>query len=127
MARYELVALLDPRLPQEEVEALGKKLRWFFDDSALKDEDDIGLLPLEYAIKGVDRAYFLSLLLDVEPAMLEEIREKISLEKGVLRFFFYKMWSKDRFFKFKELNAKLEESLSKADEISWEFGEMNMS
>ncbi len=127
MARYELVALLDPRLPQEDVEALSKKLKDLFGKPALKDEDDIGLLPLEYPIKGVDRAYFLSVLLELEPATLEDIKKEMALEKGILRFFFYKMGPKDKFFKFKELNAKLEESLSKADEISWEFGEMNMS
>ena len=91
MARYELIALLDPRLPQEDVEALTKNIKGLFDGSALKDEDDIGLLPLEYAVKGVDRAYFLSSLLEVEPQVVEDVRKKLALEKGVLRFFFYRM------------------------------------
>jgi len=126
MARYELVVLLDPRLPQDEVEALEQKVKKSF-GKAIKEEDKIGLLPLEYPIKGVDRAYFLSLLLELEPGEIQKHKKEMALEKGILRFFFYKMGPKDKFFKFKELNAKLEESLSKADEISGEFGEMNMN
>ena len=125
MAKYELVAMLDPRLPQDDIEALQKKIKDLFGKSIL-DEDEIGLLPLEFNIQGVDRAYFMSLLVELDDSQMEKIKKALDLDKWVLRYFFYKMGSKDRFFKFKELNAKLEESLSGADEISGEFGEMNM-
>jgi len=126
MRRYELVVLIDPRLPQDEVQKLWEQIKGLLPAEAIKDEDWIGLLPLEYKIDGVDRAYFGSLYLELDPQKVAEAKEQLRLLKGVLRFFFYKMEPDEKFFKFKELNAMLQEQLDQAasEEVSGQFGDM---
>ena len=106
MARYEFVGLIDPTLPmdsiKEKVEQI-KKILW-----NIVDEDEIWFLDLVYPINKNDRAYFVSYLVELDPSEVDKKKKEISIIKGVMRLFFYKMGPKDRFLKFHEVNKQFE-------------------
>ncbi len=106
MAKYEFVGIIDPTLSNETINNLKEKLKSLLWN--IEDEDDIGLLELEYPINKNDRWYFVSYLVDLEPDVVNKLRDEIRLIKWVMRFFFYKMWPKDKFLKFAEVNKQFE-------------------
>jgi len=110
MKKYELVLLLDPSMKADdrqkrldEVEA-GIK-------TAIKEVDDIGILDLAYdlwAKKGKDRAYFKSYLLELDNNGLSSLKESLLYKDFILRSFVFVRGATQPFFKFVELNKKLE-------------------
>lgn len=71
---------------------------------------------MEYPIKKRDRAYFLSLHLELSPESIKSLREKIYLDSKLLRFFFYRMGDNEKFLKFKEVNKEFELSSEEKEE-----------
>jgi ribosomal protein S6 len=106
MAKYEFVGLIDPTLPMDSIKEKVEEIKKILGN--IVDEDEIGFLDLAYPINKNDRAYFVSYLIDVEPNQIDELRKQMSIMKGLMRFFFYKMGPKDKFLKFAEVNKKYE-------------------
>ncbi len=104
--KYEFVALIDPTLSNDTIKKTVDKIKSFFKN--ILEEDEIGLLELAYPINKNDRAYFVSYLVELEPEEVNKLRDEIRLEKWIMRFFFYKMWPKDKFLKFTEVNKQFE-------------------
>ncbi len=104
--KYEFVALIDPTLSNDTIKKTVDKIKSFFKN--ILEEDEIGLLELAYPINKNDRAYFVSYLVELEPEEVNKLRDEIRLEKWIMRFFFYKMWPKDKFLKFAEVNKQFE-------------------
>lgn len=126
MSRYEFVWLIDPNLPSEKIEQEKKDLQEMFKDSLI-DVDDIGILELEYPIKKRERAYFLSLCLNLDSKDIKWLEEKIALDSNLLRFFFYRMKDNEKFLKFKEVNKQLELTSEEKEKMAkeWAFQDMD--
>jgi len=107
MAKYEFVALIDPTLSNDTIKEIVGKIKSYF-EWKIVDEDEIWMLELAYPINKNDRAYFVSYLLELDPKEVNQLRDEIRLIKGVMRFFFYKMWPKEKFLKFAEVNKQFE-------------------
>ena len=107
MNRYELVILVDTRLPQESMMGVIDTIeKLFWTDIKLKD--DIWMLDLAYNIESNTRAYFVSYDLNIDPARLWEIRRTMMLTKWLLRYSLYKMADNEKFLLFKDVSKMFE-------------------
>lgn len=110
MSKYELVLLIDPQQPVNKIAEICKAIE---DELGTKllDKDEIGIQEEVYKqSRTTDRkAYIMSYYCQFTPADLEPLRKKLRLTTGLVKFFLYAFKPDDKFFKFAELDAKLQE------------------
>ena len=112
MKLYELVISLDPSLSTEQSNELTSKIEALF-GNWVKQKDEIGYQTV-YNVRGIKKggqAYFISYLLEIDPTALPEIKQKMSLFKGLLRSLFLLTSTKSPFVIFKDINEKYSEKL----------------
>lgn len=114
MNRYELVAIIDPRMQKDDIVSTISEIESIIGNLII-DKDDIWMLDLSYPIKWNDRAYFLSLFIEGDNDLLKKIDEKLRLMKSVIRFHIYAMRQNDKFLKYAEVNKQFEESQNSAE------------
>lgn len=107
MNKYELVILVDSKLPQDWINTVISTVEWLF-GASVKDKDDMGMMDTYHEIAWANRAYFVSYFLELDPTAIVENRKVLSLTKWLARFFFYKIWKNEKFLKFKEINKAFE-------------------
>lgn len=113
MQKYELVLLLNASLQdkerQETISAIEAELKdWII------QKDEIGLRTTAYDLsrkKWNDKFYFHSYYIEAPVETLDAIKKQLLYSKTVARYFIYKMKETQEFFKFDELNARLEKIL----------------
>jgi len=110
MQKYELVLVLDHAMKAEDrksaIDDIESKIK-----KSLLEKDDIGLLDLAYPLHGISdktRAYFVSYYLELDQDGLELIQKTLLYNKAVLKNMLFHMTFVQPFFKFIELQKKLE-------------------
>lgn len=110
MSKYELVLLIDPQQSSTKISEICKTLE---DELGTKllDKDEIGVQEEVYKqSQTTDRkAYIVSYYCQFASSDLEPLRKKLRLTAGINKFFLYVLKPQDKFFKFAELDAKLQE------------------
>lgn len=107
MNRYELVLLVDTRLPQESMMGVIENVEKMLGTN-VRQKDDIGMLDLAYGIEWNNRAYFVSYDVNLDPTKIIEFKRTLSLTKGLLRFSLFKMAEADKFLLFSDVNKAFE-------------------
>lgn len=126
MSKYEFVCLIDPRIWSDEIETLKTSVNSMLEKNGkILDTDDMWLKDTIYEIKWVNRAYYYSLYLDLDPAAISSLKKDFWITKGVLRFSFFKMKPSEKFVKFDEVNKTLEELLPKYEVDKGQFNEIS--
>jgi len=84
-------------------------------ESQIKDyileKDDVGLVDLKYGLsdkKDKDRAYFVSYYLQLDTQAIELLKKELMYKEYIMRSFLYSMNQTQEFFKFHDLQKKLE-------------------
>jgi len=84
---YELMVIVAPQLmeqkktPKDAVEALIKRVK-----GEVLDLDEWGEKTLSYMISGHDKGYYLVYKVSMEPKAHGQFKQRIKLEKGILRW-----------------------------------------
>ena len=125
MSKYELVALISSRLSNEEIDNTKKHIWKIVENEKGKvlDIDDIWNLKLEYEINKETNAYFYSICIDIEADSVIKFKNDLNLYKWILRWKMFKLWNKDQFLKFKDINETIVAEID--DENKWIFNEIN--
>ena len=113
MKLYELVIVLHPSLSTEDSQDLVSKVEALF-PGGVKQKDEIGYQTV-YNVKGIakgGRAYFVSYLLHIDPTILPDVRQKLSLMKGLVRTLFLSTTTKVSFHTFDDLNTAFAEKVA---------------
>ena len=118
MKKYELVCIIDASVSSADISETKTWVEKQLGDAKL-DFDDVGMLPLEYPLRGQDQAYFLSYYVQMENEALNELKAELRLYKKIAKSYFYSMKDSDTFFHFSDLQKRFEE-LNPSDDVEEE-------
>jgi len=113
MKKYDLVLLLDHEIKKEDREIFLSDLESKLEKKVV-EKDDIGLLDLYHELnekKWKDRAYFISYFLELDNEALDMIKQFLLYNKSVLRYSLFWMNEQEIFFKYNEINKRLEDMI----------------
>lgn len=112
MKSYELIIALHPSLSTEDSQDLVAKVEALFPEG-VKNKDEIGYQTVYNVqwLKSWAKVYFISFLLHIDPSILPEVKQKMSLLKGLVRSLFLARGAKEQFVEFSEINDKYSEKL----------------
>lgn len=97
MNAYELVVVIDASLTKAGIEETKNKVTSLVQVIAT---DDIGLLTTVYPMRGNPQSYYVSYHVEVDPTQLPAIQNKLQLDQGIIRYFFYRMHANEQFLTF---------------------------
>lgn len=112
MKLYELIIAIHPSLSTEESNQLIGSIEALF-PGGIKEKDDIWYQTV-YNIHGLkywSQAYFVDYTLELDPTLFPEIKQTMSLMKGLLRSLFLRKSHKDSPIIFKQINELYSERL----------------
>lgn len=107
MTKYELVIMMDSRMSKKDTVQLQSDIESLFSGKIL-EKDDIGILDLAIEVGWSKKAYFISYYLELETAAINVIAWELQLTKWVLRHVFYRLWAREKFLQFKDINKMFE-------------------
>lgn len=124
MKNYELVYVVNPLLSAKETKEQKSKVDALLAqfDCTINEKDEIGLVPLAYPLMWNSQADVSSYYCTINPAVLDELKEELGLEKGLAKFFIYSMKDDESFLTFSELRKDFEE-MEKAQQPDEELDE----
>gem|GEM_PF-287589 len=108
-----MVIVLHPSLSTEDAQDLIGKVEALF-PGGVNQKDEIGYQTV-YNVKGIvkgGKAYFVSYLLHIDPTILPDVRQKLSLMKGLVRTLFLSTTAKVPFHTFDDLNTAFAEKVA---------------
>jgi small subunit ribosomal protein S6 len=88
LRQYEMVLLLSPEVPQEEVPAFMERLGSFVTDrvgGSITEVNEWGVRRLAYPIKKFSEGTYVLTRLEMEPASVRELEASLLLSEDVLR------------------------------------------
>ena len=100
---YELVVVIDASLTKAAIDEVKKKVTSLVQVVAT---DDMGLLTTVYPMRGNPQSYYVSYHVEVDPTQLPAIQNKLSLDQGIIRFFFYRMSAQEKFMTFADMRKE---------------------
>ncbi len=100
---YELVVVIDASLTKAAIDEVKKKVTSLVQVVAT---DDMGLLTTVYPMRGNPQSYYVSYHVEVDPTQLPAIQNKLSLDQGIIRFFFYRMNAQEKFMTFADMKKE---------------------
>ncbi len=100
---YELVVVIDASLTKAAIDEVKKKVTSLVQVVAT---DDMGLLTTVYPMRGNPQSYYVSYHVEVDPTQLPAIQNKLSLDQGIIRFFFYRMNAQEKFMTFADMRKE---------------------
>jgi ribosomal protein S6 len=100
---YELVVIIDATLTKAAIDEVKKKVTSLVQVVAT---DDIGLLTTVYPMRGNPQSYYISYHVEVDPTQLPAIQNKLQLDQGIIRFFFYRMGAQEKFVSFADMKKE---------------------
>lgn len=100
---YELVVVIDASLTKAAIDEVKKKVTSLVQVVAT---DDIGLLTTVYPMRGNPQSYYVSYHVEVDPTQLPVIQNKLLLDQGIIRFFFYRMHAQEKFMTFADMKKE---------------------
>lgn len=113
MKHYELVVLFQPQLSKEDHEKAVNDVQKLIADNGGKiiATDDIGMTTLAHDITKlkVKQAYFISYHLELGGDKIQTLKSTFAITKGILRFSFFLMDSREAFISYAEINKKWEQ------------------
>ncbi len=118
MQKYELVLLLNASLQEKERQSTISALEDSIKDSIVQ-KDEIWLKTTVYEFdrkKWNDKFYFYSYLIEANSQTLDLIKQQLLYNKVIARYYIFKMSDNQEFFKFDEVNSKLNKILETIDE-----------
>lgn len=117
MKLYELVAIIDPQLSQDDQQSLIAQIEaWMPEWSSVEQKDEIGLQKVyQFAPTKAGVAYFVSWYINMNAADLIAFKRKLTLLKGVLRHVVYVVDKHNPMVNFKEINAIYTKRLEEID------------
>ena len=92
MNKYELTIVLDGKATKAQItekKEFIEKLVKISEGKVLKNED-WGIKNLEYKIKNSTSGFFAYFEIEVTPASIKDINEKLRLEEGIIRYLLIK-------------------------------------
>lgn len=107
MTKYELVIMIDSKMSKKDTVQIQSDIEWLFSWKIL-EKDDIGILDLAIEVGWSRKAYFISYYLELDTADINKIKWELKLTKWLLRHVFYKLWAREKFLQFKDINKMFE-------------------
>jgi len=92
MANYELMAIIDPSISEEERNDSVNELKELFKKNSIKieNEDIWWDKKLAYKINKSDRGFYILLDLDMDGKLIKDLSKTINLNKNIWRYMFVK-------------------------------------
>lgn len=92
MANYELMAIIDPTVSEEDRNASISELKELFKKNSVKieKEDVWGDKKMAYKINKSDRGFYILFDLDMDGKIITTISKTINLNKNIWRYMFVK-------------------------------------
>lgn len=118
MKHYELVVLFDPRQSGDDQKKVRSEVEEVIKDY-LKQTDDMGLQDLMYDVadvRGNNKAYAVSYLLEADPSDAKNIEQAFKYFKGLMRVKLFVLTSADMYHDLKTLTKLAEEYEQSLDE-----------
>lgn len=117
MKLYELVAIIDPQLSQDDQQALIAQIEWFLPEgSSIEQKDEIGLQKVyQFSATSAGVAYFVSWYILMNSSDIISLKRKLTLLKGVLRHVVYSVDTNHPMVNFKDINAVYTKRLEEID------------
>ena len=93
MANYELMAIIDPTLSEDERNILIGELKTSLEKNSAKiEKEDIwGDKKMAYKINKSDRWFYLLYELDMDGKQIKDLSKTINLNKNIWRYMFVKI------------------------------------
>ena len=92
MANYELMAIINPTISEEDRNASINELKELFDTNSVKieKEDVWGDKKMAYQINKSDRGFYILFDLEMDGKLIKDLSKKINLNKNIWRYMFVK-------------------------------------
>lgn len=92
MANYELMAIVDPTITEDERNASIADLKELFTTNSVKieKEDVWGDKKMAYKINKSDRAFYILFDLEMDGKLIKDLSKTINLNKNIWRYMFVK-------------------------------------
>ena len=118
MKLYELVAIIDPQLSQEDQQALISQIESLLPEgSTIEQKDEIGLQKVyQFNATKAGVAYFVSWYISMNSSDLIAFKRKVTLIKGVLRHVVYTVDKHNPMVNFKEINERYAKKLEEIEQ-----------
>jgi len=111
MKKYELVLVMDPATSDADRKSLLGDIQKSIIEGKVENTDDIGMMNLKYDLWQVtwkNRAYFISLLLELWEEAVNELRKFLLYNKSIFRYQLFVLWKNDEFVSFGDVHKELE-------------------
>ncbi len=117
MKLYELVAIIDPQLSQEDQQSIVAQIEASLPEgSSIEQRDEIGLQKVyQFAATKAGVAYFVSWYINMNSSDIIALKRKMTLLKWVLRHVIYTVDKHNPMVKFAEINAHYLKRLEEID------------
>jgi ribosomal protein S6 len=117
MKLYELVAIIDPQLSQDDQQSLIAQIESMLPEGAtIEQKDEIGLQKVyQFAATKAGVAYFVSWYISMQSSDIIPLKRKMTLLKWVLRHVVYTVDKHNPMVNFKEINALYLKRLEEID------------
>lgn len=117
MKLYELVAIIDPQLSQDDQQGLIAQIEaWLPEGSSIEQKDEIGLQKVyQFTATKAGVAYFVSWYVSMNSSDIIPLKRKMTLTKGVLRHVIYTVDARHPIVNFKEINEIYSKRLEEID------------
>ena len=85
-ANYEVVFIMDGRLPEEQVAALTEKFKTLVEqNSTAMEVEELGKRKLAYAINYITEGYYVLMDMECKPEFPAELERVMKITEGVMR------------------------------------------
>jgi len=120
MKLYELVAIIDPQLSQEDQQSLITQIEWSLPEGVtVEQKDEIGLQKVyQFTATTSWVWYFVSWYINIPSTELPALKKKLQLMRWVLRHVVYVVDKHNPIVNFKEINAKYTQKLEELNQTS---------
>lgn len=120
MKLYELVAIIDPQLSQDDQQSVIAQIEWSLPEwVTVEQKDEIGLQKVyQFTATSSWVWYFVSWYIMIASPELPALKKKLQLMKGVLRHVVYVVDKHNPVVNFKEINAKYAQKLEEMSSTS---------
>lgn len=117
MKLYELVAIIDPQLSQDDQQSVISQIEnWLPEWTTIEQKDEIWLQKVyQFAPTSAGIAYFVSWYISINSSELTSLKRKITLMKWVLRHVVYTVDARHPMVSFREINETYTKRLEEID------------
>ena len=120
MKLYELVAIIDPQLSQEDQQSVIAQIEsWLPEGTTVEQKDEIGLQKVyQFSATASWVWYFVSWYARIPSSELVALKKKLTLMRGVLRHVIYSVDKHNPIVNFKEINATYTQKIEELNQTN---------